>query len=136
MLLYDWKKIFTATQGNPTEIVRILKMLVEKKVPKNKYDKIYYYSQLNFSGESFLLHPEPMLYYGYKYTHREMAIYTALASLRPLADYTAYSKITLDLLHAPEDVIDYIYDNRLLEIEDGEIHFLYERSPLTDTEIH
>lgn len=135
MLLYDWKKIFITTQGDPVEIIRVLKMMVENKVPKNTKDPIFFYSQINFKGQCFLVHPERLLYNGYKYSHKDIAAYVAVASLRPLADYHAYGKVTLDTLHAPEDILQYIETNSLLSIEDGEIHFLYETSPLP-TEIH
>jgi hypothetical protein len=135
MLLFDWKKIFNATQGDPIEIVRVLRMLVLKQVPTTKYDKIYFYSQLNFSGENFLLHPELLLFHSHKHGYRDIAIYTAMASLRPLADYHAYGTVTLDPLYAPEEVLKYVDENRLLSMKDGKIHFLYERSPLPE-EIH
>jgi hypothetical protein len=82
-----------------------------------------------------LVHPERLLYEGYKYTHREIGIYTALASLRPLADYYAYGKVSLNLLYVPDNIKEYITDNRLLSVENNELHFLYERSP-SKKEIH
>ena len=135
MLLFDWKKIWGVAYGDPVEIVRILRMLTLNQIPKNKYDKIYAYSKLDFSGESFLVHPDRLLFNGYKHSYRDIAIYTALASLRPLADYYAYGKISLNPLHAPEEVLKYSKENSLLSMEDGEIHFLYERSP-SPKEIH
>lgn len=135
MLLFDWKKIYSTAAGDPNDIVRILRMLVEKKVPKNKYEKEFFYSQLNFDGTNFLVHPERLLYNGYKYTFREVAVYTGVAALRPLPDYYATNKITLDLITVPEEVHIHIYENRLLEIKDDTIHFLYEGSP-SKKEIH
>ena len=110
-------------------------MLVEKRIPKNKYEKEYFYSQLNFDGTNFLVHPERLLYDGYKFTLREMAVYTGIAALRSLPDFYATNKITLDLLHIPEEVLIHVYENRLLEIKDNEIHLLYEGSP-PKKEIH
>jgi len=135
MLLFDWRKVFYAASGDPTEIIRILRMLVENRVPENKFDKIYAYSLVDFTGEAFLVHPERLLYEGYKYTHREIGIYVALASLRPLADYYAYGKVNLNLLYVPDNIKEYITDNRLLSVEDNELYFLYERSP-SKKEIH
>jgi len=135
MLLFDWKKIYNTAAGDPTDIVRILRMLVEKRIPKNKYEKEYFYSQMNFDGTSFLVHPERLLYNGYKFTFREMAVYTGIAALRPLPDLYASHKITLDLLHLPAETLPHIYENRLLEIENGLVHFLYEGSP-PKQEIH
>ena len=51
MLFYDWKKIYETCKGNTAEIVRVLKMLVEKQLPVNHYDKIYkYYHIANHGG--------------------------------------------------------------------------------------
>jgi hypothetical protein len=135
MILFNWPKIFKATNGDPVEVVQVLRMLTENRIPKNKYDKLFFYSQLDLSGDSFLVHPERVLYNSYKYSYREIGIYTAFAALRPLADYHAYGKITLDELHAPSEILTHIEDNRLLSLEDGEVHFLFEGSPPTK-EIH
>jgi hypothetical protein len=135
MLLFNWPKIFTATQGDPHEIIRVLRMLVENRVPKNKYDKLFFYSQLDFKGDSFLVHPERLLYNSYLHSYREIGIYVAYAALRPLADYHAYGKVTLDELHVPDEIKHYIDTNSLLSLEDGEVHFLFEGSP-SKKEIH
>jgi hypothetical protein len=135
MLLFNWKKIYSTAAGDPTDIVRILRMLVEKRIPKNKYDKEYFYSQINFEGTSFLVHPERLLYNGYKYTFREMAVYTGVAALRSLPDFYAANKITLDSILVPEEALPYIYENRLLDVRENKIHFLYEGSP-DKKEIH
>lgn len=135
MLLYDWKKIFVTTHGDPIEITKVLRVMIDKKIPNNRFDPIYQYSQTNFTGQSFLVHPELLLYNGYKHTHRDVAVYVAMAALRPLADYHAYGKITLDTLHTPDNILQYLHNNSLLSEEDGDIHFLYERSP-KPMEIH
>lgn len=129
MLLFNWKAIFNETSGDPKEIIRIFRMLTEKRVPINRYDVIYRYQVKNFTGQSFLVHPERLLYNGYKYTYREMAMYIALASYRPLADYLATSRITIDPFIVSDEILHYINDNRLLKYKDDEIHFLYEGSP-------
>ena len=49
MLFYDWKKIYETCKGNTAEIVRVLKMLVEKQLPVNHYDKIYKYYHIDFN---------------------------------------------------------------------------------------
>jgi hypothetical protein len=128
MLLYDWNKIFAKTGSNPVEIVRVLKMLVEKQIPYNRYDKIYKYYDTDFSGECFLIHPDVLLFNSYKYSYRDVCIYIALASRRSYAEYKATGKRTLDLLHLPEEPIIF-EDYSLLYIENDEIHFLYEEDP-------
>ena len=129
MLLYDWNKIFAKTGSNPVEIVRVLKMLVEKQIPYNRYDKIYKYSDVDFNGDSFLIHPDVLLFNSYKYSYRDVCIYVALASRRPYAEYKVSGKRTLDMLHLPEEPI-IMEDYSLLYIEDEEIHFVYEEDPL------
>lgn len=128
MLLYDWKKVFTAADGNPRKCNIIMEMLVKRQVPNNKYDKIYPYSMMNFSGDSFLIHPEVLVYNAYKYTHREIAIYYAISSCRSLGEWRATKKTTLDLLHMPVDP-ELIESNRLLQIIGDQVHFLYEEVP-------
>ena len=128
MLLYNWQKIFEEANGDASNVFRIFKMIVTDQLPINKYDKIYKFSHLTFLGQSFLVHPDVLLYNSYKHSHVEIAQYLALASLRPYADYLATGKTTLDSILctvAPE-----LYtENRLLSIEDNQIHFLYEEVP-------
>ena len=135
MLLFDWKKIYEETNGSPKEIIRVFRMLTENRIPQNKYDKIYRYYQQNFKGESFLVHPERLLYNGYRFTYKEMAVYIAFASIRPLADYLATHKISLDPFVVSTNLLQFTDNNRLLKYEDEEIHFRYEGSPPTK-EIH
>ena len=71
-------------------------MMVNNEVPRNKYDKTYKFANMRFIGESFLVHPDVLLYNSYKYSHVEVAQYLALASLRPLSDYLTSGKTTLD----------------------------------------
>ena len=128
MVLYNWLKIYEAAQGNAFIVFIILKMLVGKEIPQNKYDKTYEFSKLNFSGESFMLHPDILLYNAYKYEYSEIAQYVALCSLRPFEDYKATGKIDLNLLTV--DVDHSIFkDNSLLHIDDDILHFKYEEVP-------
>ena len=129
MLLFDWKKVYDTADGNISSCILIMEMLIKKQLPQNKYDRIYNYSNKNFTGSSFLLHGDLLLYHSYKYTQKELCIYYALVSLRNYADYIAYNKTTLDALHCPVP-LDEIKDNRLLIIEDDEITFIYEEVTL------
>jgi hypothetical protein len=72
-----------------------------------------------------LLHPEDLLSKRNKYKDKEIADYIGLASFRNLGEYKATGKLTLDLAHSPIGQ-DAINNNRLLRIDRGEIHFLYE----------
>ena len=138
MFLFDWQKICIHAEGKVVNTVRIFRMLVEKQVPKNKWDKIYKYSQKDFSRESFMLHPDILLHHSYKYTYREIAQYIALCSLRSHAEYEATKQVTLDAILAPgvgADPFLVLETNRLLSLdEDGQIHFLYEE--VKPEEIH
>ena len=97
MLLYDWNKIFEVADGNTFTIFMIFKMITAKLVPENKYDPIFELSKQSFEGESFMIHPDILLFNAYKYEYREIAQYLALCSLRPISDYQATGKIDLDM---------------------------------------
>ena len=133
MLFYNWKKIFETCKGNASEMVRVLKMLVEKQIPINQYDRIYKYSNIDFRGECFLLHPDVLLYNAYQYSYKYVCIYVAMASLRSYADYAAHGKTTLDLIHLPLDPFIFLDNHSLLYVIDDQLCFLYEEAP---TEIH
>jgi hypothetical protein len=129
MLLFDWKKVYDTAEGNIATCNLIMEMLVNQQIPKNKYDAIYKYSNKKFTGSSFLLHGDLLLYHSYKYTSKELCIYYALASLRSYADYIASYKTTLDALHCPVP-LEQLNDNRLLIVDDKEITFIYEEVTL------
>ena len=129
MLLYNWNKVFKTCKANPPEIIRVFKMLVDKDLPLNKYDPVYKYSNIDFSGQSFLVHPDVLLYQLYKYSYRDVCIYIAFAALRSYGEYQASGKITLDLLHLQLDPEIFINNNRLLWLEGDDIHFLHEEVP-------
>ena len=133
MLLYNWKKIYETAEGNAFAVFLIFRMMATASVPYNKYDKIFKYAHINFSGESFLAHPDILLYNAYKYDYSEIAQYLALASLRPRSDYLATGKTTLDSILctvAPE----LFKENRLLTTRNNQIYFLYEE--VTKENIH
>ena len=135
MFFYDWAKIYDASKGNVVEIVRIFRMIVEKQVPKNKYDPIYRYSQKDFSGISFMLHPDVLLHHSFKYKYREVAQYISLCALRSATDFISTQDLSLDMVLmpglSPEKVIE---NNRLLEIDEDRVYFRYEE--VNPKEIH
>ena len=53
------------------------------------------------------------------------------ASLKSLAEFLVNDKTTLDLLECPIDPFEHLEqpEDRLLYIEDNELHFLYEEVP-------
>lgn len=135
MFFYDWPKIYNASQGSVIEIVRIFRMIVEKQIPKNKYDPIYRYSQKNFSGISFMLHPDVLLYHSFKYKYREIAQYISLCALRSSADFISTQDPSLDVILLPglnpEKIIE---NNRLLMLDENKVYFRYEE--VNPKEIH
>ena len=133
MLLFDWTKIYDVAQGNIFTCNQIMEMIITNRIPKNKLDPLYKYSRINLSGRNFLLHPDILLFNAYKYEQREIAIYYALAAIRPIAEYKALGKTRLDLGKVPVE-IEQIIDNRLLQIENNEVIFLYEE--VNPKEIH
>lgn len=129
MILYDWQKIFNVAKKDPVECFRIFKMIANKEIPKSINDPIYYYSQLDFKGGSFLLHPDVLLFHAYKHTKRDISLYLALASMRSLAEYQANGIITLELIKAPINPQETLRDTDLMPVKDGLIYFKYEETP-------
>ena len=127
MFLFNWKKIYQASGGSSAACVEILDMIYYKKVPYNKYDSLYKYRNDEFSGDSFLLQPGILLEQAFRFESKELAVYIALAARRKLADYIAFGTKTLSVRHAPK-LTQLIEDNRLLYIQNGEIHFIYEEA--------
>lgn len=131
VLLYDWDKIFNATGGSPVDICRIFRMLVRNQIPENMYDPIYNYKQMDFSGQDYLLHPELLEANMHKYSHRDIGIYIALASIRKWADWVTSGNAGLDASMSPmsdEMLIFHATANELLSYEDGNLLFLYEEA--------
>ena len=106
MFLFNWKKIYEEAQGSSVAVLEIIEMVYYKKVPYNKYDSLYKYRDVNFSGDSFLLEPGILLEMSFRYDPKEVAVYIALAP----------------------NLINHIENNRLLYIKDGQIHFVYEEA--------
>lgn len=125
MMLYDWKKILKYSGGSSKRILTILQAMTQRSLPKNRYDPVYKYYYIDFSGPSFLVNPEYLLTYRYKWKDKEIADYIGLASFRNTGEYLASGKLTLDLPHSPVGK-DALTKNRLLRIDRNEIHFLYE----------
>ena len=125
MLLYSWKKILRKSGGSSRRILTILKAMTQSEMPRHVYDPVYKYYYTDFSGDSFLVNPYALLVNRYKWKDKEIADYIGLASFRSTGEYLATGKVTLDLAHSPLGQ-DAINNNRLLRIDRGEIHFLYE----------
>jgi len=125
MLLFSWKKICKNSDGRVGTIFRILDMLVNDRLPLNKFDPIYKYHSKDYSGLSFLVNPHDLLKNAYKYTTKEIIQYVALASYRRYSDYLSNKTTTIDLLETPISEAT-IKENRLLRLEGTIVYFLYE----------
>lgn len=130
MILFNWNKVMDISRGNSSEIYKIIKTITKAELPKNRYDPIYRYSQINFRGNSFLLHPDVLLSNAYLYSKREIAQYIALASFRSMAEYLTEGKTWLDMHALPVDV-EQLDDNRLLilDYDNSRVIFRYEEVP-------
>jgi len=99
--------------------------MTQTSLPRNVYDPVYKYYNTDFSGHSFLVNPEYLLMFRYKWKDKELADYIGLASFRNSGEYKVTGKLTLNLSHSPMGK-DALNNNRLLRIVQNEIHFLYE----------
>lgn len=136
MILYDWKKIFEHSKGSAKECIKIIRMITYRQVPRNKKDPLYKYYGRDFSGVSFLVHPDLLLHNAYKHDYKQLGVYLALASLRSYTDYKLTGDTTLDAEYAPNNPELYITDTELLRLEDNKIRFLYEEATHTKESIH
>ena len=95
--------------------------------PKNYYDKTFRFYEKNFHGSSFLVNPVALLEKGRAFSDKEVAEYVGVASFRNSFEYAKTKDTTLDFLMSPisEEIIT---KNRLLELKDGRVHFLFEET--------
>ena len=125
MIKCNWEKIFRETNGDSTSILTIVHLLTYKRIPASKKDKTYKYFGKSFVGDSFLLNPRELLAKRQYYSNKEAAEYIAVASYRNYFNYNRTGETTLELIHLPvEKTI--VNRNRMLRIENGLVHFLFE----------
>lgn len=128
MLKYNWNAIFKASDGNVDKCFRLIKMLVYKELPDNRYDSRFQWSKIDFTGHSFLLRPKVLMDNAYLHTKKDICVYAALAAKRPYADYLAYGTLTLPVDQAPLAAEESLEDVKLFSVLDGLIHFNYEET--------
>ena len=129
MFMYNWTKIYDITGGSAVEITRLVRMVINKQIPDNKFDPIYRYYGQDYSGESFLVHPDMLMYNAHKHSHKDICQYLALASLRPIADYLASGLVSIPIECVPiepDSLLAYVQQNELLALESGVLKFRYE----------
>jgi hypothetical protein len=125
MIKYNWEKIFRETNGDSTSILTIVHLLTYKRIPASKKDKTYKYFGKSFVGNSFLLNPRQLLAERKNYSNKEAAEYIAVASYRNYFNYNRTGETTLELIHLPVDTT-IVNRNRMLRVENGLVHFLFE----------
>jgi len=76
-------------------------------------------------GDSFLLNPRQLLAERKNYSNKEAAEYIAVASYRNYFNYNRTGETTLELIHLPVETT-IVNRNRMLRVENGLVHFLFE----------
>ena len=125
LILYNWPKIVSKSDGRVSKMLEILSHLTFKLLPVNEEDFRFNISQENWSGDSFLLNTSKIFIHRHQFKSREIAEYVALASLRSYAEYKATRKTTLSLIECPVEQVQ-IKDNRLLSFCNNQIYFCWE----------
>ena len=125
MIKYNWEKINSETKGDSTSILTIIHLLTYKRIPASRKDNTYKYFGKSFVGDSFLLNPRQLLAERRNYSNKEAAEYIAVASYRNYFNYNRTGETTLELIHLPVTTT-IVNRNRLLRIENGLVHFLFE----------
>ena len=127
MLLFNWNEILKRSKGNDLDTITILRIITFKLTPKNYNDRVFKFYEHYYGGQSFLLNPEKLLNAGRSYSDKEVVEYAGVASFRNYFEYQQTKDSTLDLLMLPisEDIIT---KNRLLDIKNGRIHFMFEET--------
>ena len=125
MIKYNWEKIFREAKGDSVSILTIIHLLTYKRIPASRKDKTYKYFGKSFLGDSFLLNPRQLLAERKNYSNKEAAEYIAVASYRNYFNYKQTGKTPLELIHLPVETT-IVNRNRLLRIDNGLVHFLFE----------
>ena len=125
MIKYNWEKINSETNGDSTSILTIVHLLTYRRIPASRKDKTYKYFGKSFVGGSFLVNPRQLLAERNKYSNKEAAEYIAVASYRNYFNYQQTGQTTLELIHLPVTTT-IVNRNRLLLIDNGLVHFLFE----------
>lgn len=128
-IFYNWKTVLRHSKKSAKDIVLIVDYITFRPIPNHVRDKEWVYSQVDWSGDSFLINPKALLRhrYGKPDSVLDIAHYIALASLRSYPEYKTVGKLSLDLL-ACEGKEDIINNNSLLYIKNNEVHFIYEEA--------
>ena len=122
MIFFDWPKIKKYSNGKVQIIKAIYQSIMQDSVPsfaRRRYDKI------DWTGDSYLLKPNKLLWAFHNANQVDAANYLMLASRRNYAHYKMTGDYSLPLKHIaiPQTKLE---TNSLLEIRGTDIHFLLE----------
>ncbi len=126
IIYYNWKALLKYSGGSNNTLLDIFEYLNNKRLPKNKFDPAYRWSQINFTGTSFLINPNQLLGCRKDYKSSECVDYIGLASIRNYANYYLTKDRSLEIELCPLP-IERVKANRLLCLEKDRIHFIYEK---------
>jgi hypothetical protein len=130
MIRYNWKKILRESKGKVSDLMLIVWYVTYNYPPTSKRDRLFKFYGKDYSGDSFLIYPEGMYKYRKSASDSEWAAYVGIASYRSYNDYIINQQLTLEVERVPKRLQPIVKRNRLLKIEDGYIHFEYEKSYL------
>ena len=124
-LFFNLEVLEKATQNNPEYFVKALEYWHSKIfIPKNSQQK-YKPLKQNLHGSSFLLNPVDL--FEDKLSDILYRVqYIKLAAMRPYSMYKLYQIKTLDLSFLPDINLQAIKHNKLLTINNNQLHFKYE----------
>ena len=130
MIRYNWKKILKDSNNKVSDILLVVWYVTYGYPPTSKRDRLFKFYGKDYSGDSFLIYPEGIYKYRKTASDSEWAAYIGIASYRSYNDYIMNQQLTLEVERVPKRLQPIIKRNRLLKIEDGYIHFEYEKSYL------
>jgi hypothetical protein len=130
MIRYNWKKILKDSNNKVSDILLIAWYVTYGYPPTSKRDRLFKFYGKNYLGDSFLLYPEGIYKYRKTASDSEWAAYIGIASYRSYNEYLINNKLTIEVERVPKRLQPIILKNRLLTVEDGIVHFLYEKSHL------
>ena len=130
MIRYNWKKILRESKSKVADLMLIVWYVTYNYPPTSKRDRLFKFYGKDYSGDSFLIYPEGIYKYRKSASDSEWAAYIGIASYRSYNDYIINQQLTLEVEGVPKRLQPIILKNRLLKVEDGIVHFLYEKSHL------
>ena len=123
VLLYDWTKIKKFSSGN----VQLIKSIYQSMMGDPRPSKLRRtFDEIDFSGDSFILNPEKLMWAFHNANQKDAANYLMLASRRNYAKYliTGDNTLPVKYINIPIATLE---QNSLIEIVGTDIQFLMEK---------